>query len=207
MRHTNLLLAGLFVTAGLALGACSEEDHADAQAHKVHPATLEKIADTGFSRITLSEKAVERLGIEIAEIGKSDIERKYKPGGEVVAWPAGSGGSGGVLVRVPLSPSDMQRVDRRQPARILPASGGDTEAGLKAVFLENAVPGAAKEEALYYVVREGGDNLAPKQRVRVETVLSRSGATQKTAPYSAIVYGPRGETWVYVNSSPLVYER
>lgn len=203
MRHSNLLLAGLLVTTGLALGACSEEDHA---AHKVHPAEMEKVAGTEFNRLTLTEKAIERTGIETAEIGESDAVRKYNPGGVVVAWPAGAS-EAGVLVRVPLSKNDMKRVDRHQPAKVMPAMRSDKDAGLTAVPLEGAVPGAAKEQALYYVVQEGGDKLMPKQRVRVETVMARSGPTQRTAPYGAIVYGPSGETWVYVNSAPRVYER
>jgi hypothetical protein len=49
------------------------------------------------------------------------------------------------------------------------------------------------------------------ERVGIETVAVRdeqvSGTRRKVVPYTAILYGTRGETWAYTNPEPLVFVR
>lgn len=37
--------------------------------------------------------------------------------------------------------------------------------------------------------------------------ISRSGANGKVVPYSSLIYGLNGETWVYINPEPFVFVR
>jgi hypothetical protein len=45
------------------------------------------------------------------------------------------------------------------------------------------------------------------QRLAVQTVAARAAAEGVVVPYSAVFYGPDGETWVYVSPAPLTYVR
>lgn len=49
------------------------------------------------------------------------------------------------------------------------------------------------------------------QRLGIETAPVReeevNGTQQMVVPYAAVLYGLNGETWVFVNSAPLTYER
>jgi hypothetical protein len=48
------------------------------------------------------------------------------------------------------------------------------------------------------------------ERLGVQTApveIRQMSSEQKAVPYSALIYGLQGETWVYVNPEPLVYLR
>jgi hypothetical protein len=190
--------------AGLQISACSDLGPST----KIKPAAVERIEGTDVSRVTLTEKAAERLGIETAVIREMEVTRKRRPGGEVVPSPADKVATLGALwVRVPLNESDLQKVDRSRPALVL--SGDDPDAALMATWVEAPATGEAQPMtgALYYVVEDAGHKLTQGQRVRVETPLSSSGTLRKVVPYSAVLYGPRGETDVYTSPQPLTYVR
>lgn len=199
LRNQATSVVALLV-ASLQVSACSD---ADAPA-KVHPATIEHIEGTDFSRVILTPKAAERLGIETVAVGQVEVTRKRTPGGEVVASPEGKAADiGAVWVRVPLNDSDLQKVDRSQSALVL--AGDDPNAAMMATWVEAPAPGEAG--ALYYVVEGAGRELAPGLRVRVETPLAGSGTLRSVVPFSAVVYGAHGESWVYTSPEPLTYVR
>lgn len=203
MQHRNRTIVAALVIAGLPLAACSESE---APAH-IAPATVEHIEGTDVSRVILSAKAAERLGVETATVEEREVVRKRTPGGEVVPTPTDKvAGLDAVWVRVTLNDSDLQKVDRNQPALVL--SGDDPESGLPAKAADTQALGDLTETpgALYYVVEGAGEDLVPGQRVRVETPLSGSG-TQKIVPHSAVIYGAHGETWVYTSPEPLIFVR
>ncbi len=74
------------VLAGLTLAACSEQSNTSSA---VKPAKVEKL-DNGLSRLILTERAVERLDIQIAAVREEPVTRTRKVGGEVVALPSES---------------------------------------------------------------------------------------------------------------------
>ena len=74
------------VLAGLTLAACSEQSSTSSA---VKPAKVEKL-DNGLSRLILTERAVERLDIQIAAVREEPVTRTRKVGGEVVALPSES---------------------------------------------------------------------------------------------------------------------
>lgn len=49
------------------------------------------------------------------------------------------------------------------------------------------------------------------ERVDIQTAAARaeqmSGAPRKVVPYAAVLYGTKGETWIYTNPEPLVFVR
>jgi hypothetical protein len=200
MQRSNRTIALALVIAGLPLAACSESE----KAVKVAPATIEHIEGTDFSRVILTAKAAERLGIETGTVGETEVARKRRPGGEVVPTPVDrAAGLEDVWVKVPLNESDLQKVDQTQPAIILTSDAAG--AGVLARPIESGAVG--DPDALYYVVEGGNQALALGQQVRVETPLSGSGAVRKLVPHSAVIYGAHGESWVSTSPEALTFVR
>jgi hypothetical protein len=191
--------------AGLQISACSDADTPT----KIEPATVEHIEGTDLSRVILTPKAAERLGIETVAVREVEVTRKRTPGGEVVPSPAEKVAElGPTWIRVPLNESDLQQVDRSQSALVL--AGDDLDAALMATPVEAPAAGDAQQTTgvLYYdVIESAGHELVPGQRVRVETTLSGSGTLHKVVPHSSLIYGAHGEIWVYTSPEPLTYIR
>jgi hypothetical protein len=205
MQNDKRWMVVALIIAGVHLLACSKED---TRKESHHPATVEKIADSKFSRVKLSPKAAERLGVETDEVREVLVTRKRRPWGEVMASLAAESDSGGaVWVRVPLIESDLKQIEPGQQARVLPPSGDNAAAGLTARPVQKPPVGDSEEPALYYAVESAGHGLVPGQYVRVETALPGSGTQRKIVPYVAVMYGPHGETWVYTSPEPLTFIR
>jgi hypothetical protein len=206
MQSHKRWMAAALIIAGFHLLACSEKE--DTRSEELHPATVEKVANSEFSRVKLSPKAAERLGVQTEEVREVLVTRKRRPWGEVMASPlARSDNGGAVWVRVPLIEGDLKQIDLGQQARVLPPSGGDTAAGLTARPVQKPPFGDSEEPALYYAVESAGAALVPGEYVRVETPVPGSEAQRKIVPYAAVMYGPHGETWVYTNPEPLTFIR
>jgi hypothetical protein len=193
MRRTEFGVAMILILAGLLVG-CSQRVDTPAA---VKPAKVEQVPGTNLKKVSLSPKAAERLGIKTTPVRDEQVEaRKRLVGGEVVKSPAA-----GVLVRVPLSPQDLNAVAVGQPASVRPLAGAaDAKSGMTA----RPVKADGKESLLYAV--EGATKLAPGERVRVEVSLSGAGM-RKVVPHGAVVYDAQGKTWVYANPEPLVFVR
>ncbi len=267
------------VLAGLTLAACGEQS---SKSSAVKPAKVEKL-DNGFSRLILTERAVERLGIQIAAVREEPVKRTRKVGGEVVALPTestmvlapGAGTINGLslsdtalapgrhlaagdpvlelatfsesgqgrelfsltaprdaaLLRVLVEPGehvvtgqalfevanisavwvrvrlvdDPSEVALDQPARVLPLTRGDDETGLTAEPIQG--PSRFDPRTLYYAVSGPKHGLIPGSRVMVELTLAGSGAQRQVVPFSSVIYGPTGDTWVYTSPEPLEYVR
>jgi len=243
--RSSLLAALLF--AGIWAGPCAPPALAEDDAK---PATLQEIPGSDHFRIVLTQEALERLGLEIAEVREEPVQRWMMISGEVEAMAveqplsaAGASGAGAdapVVIRVPLlddqnqmsgqatlvlslgsgSPGasddnddDEDDVARHQdgapaaPARVYVVPIGATEGAplLPAKPIEPARPGDA--QAQYYEVNEMHSDLRPGQRVFVRVPQPGSGKREKVVPYSAIIYGLNGETWVYGSVGPLAFER
>ena len=201
MLRNHTTSVAVLLIAGLQISACSDAETPT----KLEPATVEHVEGTDFSRVILTPKAAERLGIETAAVREVQVTRKRTPGGEILSAPGEK--VAGTWVRVPLNDSDLQKVDRSQPALVV--AGDDPDAALMATPVEAPAPGEAQQTAgaLYYVIESAGRELAPGQRVRVETPLADSGALRKVVPHSAVIYGAHGESWVYTSPEALTYVR
>jgi hypothetical protein len=217
----------LIMVAALGLSACSPKQ---ATHTKIDPAVLETVEGGDFSRVVLTEKAAERLDLQTASVREEQIMRTLTIGAQVAAAPSGSStpgeasapfGLSGVLLRVPVSESDLNRIDRSQSARVVPLTGNtdgprmeaqpidlsslddseDTDAGETHPDID------ADEAALYYLVDGDEPGLSQGQGVFVELMMSGDETQRKVIPYAAVLYGVHGETWVYTNPEPLVFVR
>jgi hypothetical protein len=78
------------VACALPLAACSQhESHA---AHAEHPAQVDKIEGSELSRVTLTAKAAERIGLETTSVREQDLDgsmRKAVPYSSLIYDPKG----------------------------------------------------------------------------------------------------------------------
>ena len=231
MRYHNRLLVPGLVVAGLQLSACQQHGGAH-QAE--HPALVERKDGDEFSRVTLSERAIQRIGLKTDQVRDAKVARQWIVGGEVVAPPAAAAADRSkAWVRVRIDEDDLIRVDRTQPARVLPAARDAGGAGVTAqpvvMSREERDAGGAgvttqpvvmpreqgkrgvipKDEtvALHFVVNVPGHGLVPGQRVRVELPQSGKRPKRQVVPYSALIYDPKGQTWVYTSPQPRTFIR
>ena len=210
MKHCDRWLAAGLIIAGLQLSAYPQVSGA-VQAE--HPATVERIEGTELSRVTFTEKAIERIGLKTDQVREVNVSRKRMVWGEVVALPAGEvADRSRVGVRVRLSRGELEKVAWGKPARVLLLNRDDDDdegAGLPARPVEIPAVDDAKEptSALYYVVDSPEHGLPPGKRVRVGLPLSGKGKKRKVVPYSALIYDPEGETWVYTSPQPGTFVR
>lgn len=198
----------VFIVAALGLAACAEP---------VTATKAESPAKVDGSRVILTAKAAQRLGIQTVPLREERVILRRRVGGDVVAAPDRP------LVRVPVLASTMGQVDFNQSALIVPrtdlaaatvptASPGTGTAGASAVAARSvpAPPGASARDVtptLYYAVDSAQPALTAGQRVLVDIPLRSSGALRKVVPYAAVLYGLRGETWTFVRTEPLVFVR
>lgn len=204
----------LMVSCSLVFSSCGQNGPA---ATKPKPVTIEPIEGTDLNRIVLTEKAAKRIGIQTVPVKTEKVERKRRVGGEVMALrtaqvktsqvKSSAPASSGVRVRVALTRSDLQQVNRNQPARILSLARDDDDKNAPSAQLDG-VPddGDADEVALQYVVKGAKNSLVPGQRVFVELPLG-SQVERSVIPYAAVVYDVKGGSWVYTQSAPLSFVR
>ena len=215
MQHIKRwMVLVLIIIAGLLLPACSAKP---ATSSKIEPARVEPIEGTDLKRVVLTLEAAERLDLRTAPVREELVVRTRRVAGEVVALlDAKAGGLSQVRVRVRLIASDLNQVDRGQPAlvRLLDDEddGEDEDDGLEAEVDEEANgddpdDSGAGEGTLYYVVANADQSLVPGQRVWARLALVGSEAQRKVVPYSAVLYDRDGKTWVYTNPEPLVFVR
>ncbi len=103
-----------------------------------------------------------------------------------------------VWIRVPLYARDVDEIDRRGPARIVPVGAAGTTPGTVARPV-TASPSADPSTAaidLYYAVSNPGGALRPGQRVGVRVPLT-SGAQSLVVPHAALLHDASGGSWVY----------
>jgi hypothetical protein len=212
MHHPNRWLVVILIIAGLLLSACART-----QVPPPNPAP-NKIEDIpgvkDLKRVVVTPKAAERTGIQTAPVEEQPVVRKRQIGAEVVGGSmVGLTNPGQVGVRLFLSEAELNKVDRSQPALVLPLTGGSKPVATaqpvpapRAVGQDGTVSTSPPTQALYYAVDGAEQRLTPGERVLVEVALAGNGL-RKVVPYSAIVYDTKGGAWVYTNPEPLVYVR
>ncbi|HEX2035047.1 MAG TPA: hypothetical protein VHS99_12755 [Chloroflexota bacterium] len=225
MSRDGRWLTVLLVVAGVLLAACAPRAAGE---RKPEPVRVEPLGETGISRVTLTDRAAQRLGIRTTLMREDAVVRTRAVGGEVVLPSLASaplavpgvpaavvGDLGAVLVRVRLNESDFEAVDRERPVRILPLRPrADGRAGAAAVAAvpvtsPDGAPGPDLEGVggvLYYRVEGADHGLAAGQRVLVELSLS-GGGQRKIVPYDAVIYDLEGGAWIYTSPQPEVFVR
>lgn len=205
MRHRMLWLVLILVAVGLPILWCMAP-RAEKRPKKIVPATVAKIDGTELNRLTLLPEAARRLDIQTALVREGPIRPKLKVSGEVISV---SGGLKAAIVRAETSGSDVKKVLRDEPAYILPLSSGGKPFRVKAMPVKDPArlglggpPGT-----LYYETGGASHGLVSRQLVFLELSLEGSGEERRILPYSAVLYDPSGNTWVYTNPERLVFVR
>ena len=72
MRHDNRLMVAVLVIAGLQLSACQQRS---AKPQTEHPANVERVDGTELSRVTLTEKAIQRIDLKTDEVREERVTR------------------------------------------------------------------------------------------------------------------------------------
>ncbi len=204
-RIFRLLVAVVPLMAGLQLVACGGT--AD-KTIKIEAAHVEPVDGTELSRVILSERAAERLDIQMAPVRGEELLRKRSVGAQVVDPPGTEvQDQNAFWVRVQLSPGELKAVDLRQAVVVFPLSGGQGgSSGLTADDIEAAANGSEESAGVvYFSGQSAAISLIPGQPVLVELTLS--GGQRTVIPYSAVIYDQRGGTWTYTNPEPLVFVR
>ncbi len=222
------------VVITLLLSACAPKAEAP---EAVHHFTLVPIEGTEFNTITLTEKAAERLDIQLAVVREETVTQKQSYAGTVVQSPlfesdapAPSASVEGSVapvvlepsapttftelwVRVPLIKSELEELNRDEAALIFPLGDANatglsvTEKNVDGLALDNLNPDISQETSLYFNLEGSNHNFGPGQRVLVELTKQGNGTQKKVVPFGALIYGLHGETWVYTNAEPLTYVR
>jgi hypothetical protein len=163
---------------------------------------VEPIEGSDLKRVVLTEKAAERLALQTATVREAQVARQREVGGQVVA--SSVEGSGRVLVRVPISEADLDKVDRSRPVFILPLDDEieddeEESEGLEAEAVADVEDDDDEGPALYFSVSSAGQPAMESGRsVRVKLALITNATDYKIIPYQAVIYDVEGGTWVYV---------
>jgi hypothetical protein len=80
-------LVGVVLVGGVALTACAESSASESTGEE--PATIEAVEGTDLYRVTVTEKAVQRLGIEMVPIEAGAAATRVVPYGAIVYDPDG----------------------------------------------------------------------------------------------------------------------
>jgi hypothetical protein len=128
-----------------------------------------------------------------------------KKAAKIPPSPAGS-----VWVHVTLSPGEWDRLAKDRPARVLPLLTREKlgkEVLAQPTGIEPFEDMKRSTLSLYYLVPGKDHGLAENIRMRVELQVAGSEEKQKVVPYGAVYYDAKGAPWVYVNGTPLTYQR
>jgi len=87
MQHRHYWMFGVMIAAGLGLAGCTTASIELPAIDSEAPSHVEPIEGSELSRVTLSEKAAQRLGIQTAEVSREEIDgqpRQVIPYGAVI---------------------------------------------------------------------------------------------------------------------------
>jgi hypothetical protein len=173
---------------GLALAGCADSS---SKHEFVHPSHVEHVEGSDLAHVTLTARAAERTGIEVAKVADTPVTRKETLQGEVVARSGGSG----LAIKV----ASNGHKPSNSTAKVWPLVRGDASWTARQV---EAPPTGSSE--LRFAV-DDAEGLVPGQRVGVELALSTTH--RKVVPYSSVIYDEHGNTWVYTSPERLNYVR
>lgn len=85
MQDTHRIMIAALIIAGLPLAACQRQPETH---HAEHPAEISKIEGSDVSRVTLTEKAIERLDLKTDQV-REEGGRKVVPYSSLIYDPEG----------------------------------------------------------------------------------------------------------------------
>ena len=221
MQFSRLVSVSLLVllagpAAALAAGEGGEPGKGYVPAYELEP-----VGDGSIIRITLTERAIERLGIETAAVANQDANRSFIIGGTVLdrlphttmaaeegrkPAPLSSRIQQALWISFPVTESIEQ--SKLLPVQVRPLRGDQGTALQAEPVAEMNEPVTAEDGGmLYYELSGALGDLGAGESVLVEVPFAGNGEPHKTVPYGAIIYDHHGDEWVYVSPEDGVYER
>ena len=188
------------------------------------PAHVEPIEGSPLSKIRLTARAADRLGLETAVVRSETVPQMRNVIGEIVEpslilaskeAPLGQAPDPDPTANVPRTTSESLFVrvripseghfDLEEPARILPLNRTAEVGGflVKAVTVD---PNGETADTIPYQTSPASSKLSVGQRVHVELLIAGK-EPRIVIPYSSIIYDEHGRAWVYTSPEPLVYVR
>jgi hypothetical protein len=224
MQRDNRSIAALIaiLIAGASWGAYAAGGGGPGVGY-VAPYKMEPVeGNDDLVRITLEQSAIDRLGIETAEVTEETANRTFVIGGDIIAQPpqahvisvaeqtdATASGADPSATWIALTISEDIEDSSGLPVRVRTLNGGDAGSGIEAMpdMSLNEDVDAEEGGKLYYRIASDAAELKMGHRVLVEVPYHGNGKSHKVIPYSAILYDQEGDEWVYVNPEPSVYLR
>ena len=85
MQHFNRWIIAVLVITSLHFGGCQSQDGTH---HTIHPAKVEQIEGSDLCRVILTEKAMERIGLEISAVRQELVKHSKTRMRDVVPYSA-----------------------------------------------------------------------------------------------------------------------
>lgn len=178
--------------------------------------TLEDMGERGLVKITLTEAAVRRLGIETAVVTAQEADRKFTVSGRIEI--RGAEKDVADLNAVPVAPvaTAFVKVDLQEdleyaadkPIEVRKVRGSHTESIAAQPDLEsNKGINAHTGGHLLFQLPSDAPDFQDGEIVVVEIPYARNGEVLPTIPYSALIYDAVGDEWAYINPTGNVFLR
>ena len=202
---SGALLSGALLLAGSTTAAWGEvESHG--------PAQVDLIAGTTLHRVTLTERAAARIGIQTGTVSDREIERSHRIAGEVLAPPypeallpflSAEGNSAATLIQASQALDSAGLALGHIATVRQTGKAGATEYHAARLIAVIAADAPDQPDDLFFVV--DGAGMDARRQVLVAFTLTE--AQRMTIPSTALFYDEVGAAWVFVNPEPLVYMR
>lgn len=204
---SGALLSGALLLAGSTTAAWGEvESHG--------PAQVDLIAGTTLHRVTLTERAAARIGIQTGTVSDREIERSHRIAGEVLAPPypeallpflSAEGNSAATLIQASQALDSAGLALGHIATVRQTGKAGATEYHAARLIAVIAADAPDQPDELFFAVDGAGLGLDARRQVLVAFTLTE--AQRMTIPSTALFYDAGGAAWVFVNPEPLVYMR
>lgn len=184
----------------LALSACGGST---APAAHEKPAKLDPVGNTGLKKVTLTPKANERIGLQMAPIREEQVTRMRTIGGSIVS---ASGSPDALWVRLQLNENEIKQIDRAQPAEVRTLTADPKQKGF-AAQPDKGPANPTEADEIFYRLDGTNHGLKNGDPALVQLALQGGSASLKVIPSSALLYDTKGQTWVYISDGELAYVR
>lgn len=201
MQHKNNRMIAAIVSFSFVLMACAA---AGSKAAAEKPAKTEAVGNTGLKKVTLTQKANERIGLQMLPIREEQTTRKRTVGGSLVA---ASDSANMLWVRLNLNESDLKQIDLTQPVEVHALKAEKGSQGILAKPDKGPATTDAESDEIFFALEASNAELNAGQPALVDLVLQGGNAKLKVIPHSALLYDTKGQTWVYTNEGELSFVR
>jgi hypothetical protein len=186
----------------------------------VAPWSLEAIEGRpGIERVIFSARAVERIGVKTAAVReeKRAVRSRMVAGDVLTAATAATLPQAvqdamkapAIVVQVALTSAEDLKTAAGTAVTVYasPLKSAGAGAAAKPITLPAMAKTADGAATVYLLVDGAVKDLKQSTHVWVDLATGQSEAMRKVVPYPSMLYDAEGQTWTYVNTKPMTYER